>query len=84
MPAAMVTDHGVGYRDDAGAHTEQRLHHLVQQLIADASSAGSVRNDVAAGELATYCLNALVAAGHLPSKAAVRRLVLVTLSGLRA
>ena len=91
--AQMVNDaakhHGtdlsaVIHRPDRITHTEHRLHQLVQELIADASSAGSVRSDVAAGELATYCLNALMAAGRLPSKAAVRRLVLVTLSGLRA
>ncbi len=33
--------------------------------------------------LASYCLHALKAAHGLPSKAAVRRLVAVTLSGLR-
>jgi hypothetical protein len=33
-------------------------------------------------ELASYCLHALTAAGTLPSKAAVRRLVTVTLAGL--
>ena len=43
----------------------------------------AVRDDVAAGELATYCLSSLAAAGSLPSKAAVRRLVSVTLVGLR-
>ena len=62
--------------------TEDRLRVLVRDLIADAASAGAVRADVAADELAIYCLNALMAAGRLPSKAAVRRLVLVTLSGL--
>ena len=34
-------------------------------------------------ELASYCLHALTAASSLPSKAAVRRLVKVTLAGLR-
>lgn len=43
----------------------------------------SVRDDVAPGELAGYCMHALTAAGRLPSKAAVRRLVTVTLAGLR-
>ena len=39
---------------------------------------------VAPAELATYCLYALTAAGSLSSQAAVRRLISVTLSGLRA
>jgi len=34
-------------------------------------------------ELARYCVHALAAASGLPSKAAVRRLVMVTLAGLR-
>jgi hypothetical protein len=42
-----------------------------------------VRGDVASGELAEYCLHALSAAAGLPSKAAVSRLVSVTLAGLR-
>jgi len=44
---------------------------------------GDVRDDIAPGELASYCLHALTAAGDLPSKAAVHRLVTVTLTGLR-
>jgi hypothetical protein len=42
-----------------------------------------LRNDVAPDELASYCLHALAAASSLPSKTAVRRLVTVTLAGLR-
>jgi hypothetical protein len=38
---------------------------------------------VAPDELASHCLHALAAAGSLPSKSAVRRLVTVTLAGLR-
>jgi hypothetical protein len=34
-------------------------------------------------ELASFCLHAITAAGSLPSKTAVRRLVTVTLAGLR-
>ncbi|MGW0773715.1 hypothetical protein ACWD01_08695 [Streptomyces sp. NPDC002835] len=44
---------------------------------------GELRDDVPADEPAGYCLHALTAAGALRSKAAVRRLVTVTLSGLR-
>ena len=39
--------------------------------------------DIAPGELAGYCLHALTAAGGLSSEAAVRRLLAVTMSGLR-
>jgi AcrR family transcriptional regulator len=65
------------------AHAQQQLHKLVRDLVTGAAAAGQVRDDVAADELATFCLNALAAAISLPSKAAVRRLVQVTLAGLR-
>jgi hypothetical protein len=56
---------------------------MIRDLLAEAAAAGEVRGDVAPVELAAYCVHALVAAGTLPSKAAVRRLVAVTLAGLR-
>jgi AcrR family transcriptional regulator len=59
------------------------LHGMIRDLLTEAVQAGGVRDDVAPGELANYCLNAPTAARHLPSKAAVRRLVTVTLDGLR-
>jgi hypothetical protein len=65
------------------ARAQQQLRELVRDLVAGAAAAGQVRDDVAADELATFCLNALAAATSLPSKAAVRRLVQVTLAGLR-
>jgi hypothetical protein len=52
-------------------------------LLAEVAQTGDLRGDVALEELASYCLHALTAAGSLPSKAAVRRLVTVTLAGLR-
>ena len=63
---------------------QQQLHELVRDLIVDGVEAGELRNDVAADELATYCLHALTAAGNVSSKAAVRRLVKITLAGLHA
>jgi hypothetical protein len=63
-----------------GAHVDQarqRLRDFVRQVIAEAARDGDVRTDVAAEELADYCLQALTAAG------AVARLVTVTLAGLR-
>lgn len=71
------------HRDEQVAHAQQRLHHLVQDLVTEAVRNGDVRDDIAPAELTTYCLHALAAARSLPSKAAVRRLVGVILAGLR-
>jgi AcrR family transcriptional regulator len=60
---------------------QHRLHGLVRDLVAECTRAGFVRADVPPAELASYCLHALTAASKLSSKAAVRRLVAVTLSG---
>lgn len=60
-----------------------QLLDLVRDLVTRAAAAGDVRSDVAPDELARYCLHALAAASSLPSKAAVRRLVQVTLAGLQ-
>ncbi len=70
-----------------GAHltrAQQHVHDLVKGLLTEVAATGDLRDDVAPDELATYCVHALGAAGSLPSKAAVRRLVTVTLAGLRA
>ena len=69
-----------------GEHVGQAHQHLaglITGLLADGARAGQVRADVPPGELAAYCLHALSAASALPSPAAVRRLVAVTLAGLR-
>lgn len=69
-----------------GAHmarARRQLNDFVRDLLAEAADTGNVRDDVAPDELAIYCLRALTAAGSLPSKAAVRRLVTVILAGLR-
>jgi AcrR family transcriptional regulator len=68
-----------------GEHIDRAHQHLtglVEDLVADAARCGRVRGDVAPAELASYCLHALAAAASLPSKAAVHRLVAVTLAGL--
>ena len=62
---------------------QQQLIDLIRDLLTDVAEAGRLRDDVAPEELATYCLHALTAASTLPSEAAVRRLVAVTLAGLR-
>ncbi len=70
------------HRDPHVNRAESALRHLLEELISDAAATGTVRNDIPAGELAAYCLHALSAASVLPSKAAVKRLADVTLSGL--
>jgi AcrR family transcriptional regulator len=69
-----------------GQHLEpalRKVHELIRELLAEAVTAGDVRGDISPAELADYCLHALGAAGGLRSTAAVRRLVRVTMAGLR-
>jgi hypothetical protein len=54
----------------------------MQDLLTAAAAAGDVRTDVPPDELAAYCVTALAAAGTMTSKAAVRRLVTLTVTGL--
>jgi AcrR family transcriptional regulator len=72
------------HRGEHVGRAEQHLRGFLRNLLAEGAKAGHFRDDVQPDELATYCLHALSAAGALPSKTAVRRLVRVTLSGLRA
>jgi AcrR family transcriptional regulator len=65
------------------ARAQGRLRKMIRDLLTEAAEAGELRDDVAPDELASYCLHALAAASSLPSKAAVRRLVMVTIAGLR-
>jgi AcrR family transcriptional regulator len=71
------------HRGEHVVRARQHLSDFVRDLLSVAAQTGDVRDDIAADELATYCLHSLTAAGALPSKAAVRRLVAVTLAGLR-
>jgi AcrR family transcriptional regulator len=71
------------HRGDHVAHAEKHLRTFVSDLLAEGVAAGEVRDDVDPDELAGYCLHALAAAGGLTSEAAVRRLVRVTVDGLR-
>ena len=71
------------HRHDHLAHAEQQLRHLSRDLVSAAAETGDIRSDVDPDELVGYCLHALTAAGGLPSKAAVGRLVAVTLEGMR-
>jgi AcrR family transcriptional regulator len=71
------------HRGERHARAQQQLTDLIRDLLTEAAETGDIRDDVAPDELASFCLHALAAAGSLPSKAAVRRLVAVTLAGLR-
>ena len=64
------------------AGAEKQLLELFEELLVDAARAGDVRVDAPSGELALYCVHALAAAGQMPSRAAVQRLVSVTLAAL--
>jgi AcrR family transcriptional regulator len=70
------------HRDEQVARAQQQLSDFIRDLLIEAAETGDLRDDVAPEELASYCLHALTAASSLPSKAAVRRLVTVTLAGL--
>jgi AcrR family transcriptional regulator len=71
------------HRGEHVARAERRLSDLIADLLADGARSGELRGDIAPEELAVYCLHALRAAADMPSKAAVGRLVAVTLAGLR-
>ena len=71
------------HRDGRVSRAEQQLRRMVRDLITEGQKSDDVRRDATPEELVSYCLHALTAAGGLPSRAAVRRLVAVTLAGLR-
>ena len=89
---AMITFHSRGYadkdlaalvhRDDQVAQAQRQLLGTFKELLSEAG--GVVRQDVSADELASFCMHALAAAAQLRNKAAVGRLVLVTMSALYA
>ena len=91
LAALLHREHHTRHRDDAAhshaaqhiASAEQQLHGMISDLLAEAANDGSVRADVGPDELASYCLHALSGACRLTSKAAVRRLVDVVVTGLR-
>jgi AcrR family transcriptional regulator len=71
------------HRGEHVARAQKHLRNIIRDLLTEGAETGDVRDDIAPEELASYCLHALTAASSLPSKAAVRRLVAVTLAGLR-
>jgi AcrR family transcriptional regulator len=71
------------HRDGRVPRAEHQVRAMIRELLSEGAESGELRDDVAPDELASYCLHALAAARGLRSKAAVRRLVAVTLAGLR-
>jgi AcrR family transcriptional regulator len=70
-----------------GSHmpmAEKHLQSLIAGLIEQGVVAGLLRSDVPASELAAFSLNAVSGTQALSSEAAVKRLVAVTMSGLRS
>jgi AcrR family transcriptional regulator len=74
---------GFLHRDEQLARAQRQLRLMIRDLLTSGGESGDLRDDVPPDELASYCLHALTAVSSLPSKAAVRRLVTVTLAGLR-
>jgi AcrR family transcriptional regulator len=95
LEAYALISHGISHQHQGtdlaalvhqGEHVVRADHQLsqfVRDLLTGGVRSGDVRDDVAPAELASYCLHALSAAGSLPSKPAVHRLVMVTMAGLR-
>ena len=71
------------HRRDEVLDAQAQVVELVRQLILDAQEEGVVRGDLNASELAAFSVSALSAAAAMPGEVAVRRLVAVTLDGLR-
>jgi len=71
------------HRGEHVAAAQEHLTDFIERLLADAARAGHIRNDMAPSELADYSIYALTAAHTMPTKAAVHRLVAITLDALR-
>ena len=71
------------HRDSHVEHARRKLREMIGDLLAASVETGDVRADVPPAELASYCLHALGAARDATSKTALRRLLAVTLGGLR-
>lgn len=70
------------HQDTRLAAPRRQLRAIVRDTLDAAATAGAVRDDVPADELATFCLHALDAAADLRSRSAVQRLLTVTLAAL--
>ena len=72
------------HRGEHVSQAHRRLTRLIEDLLTQAARSGDVRDDIAPGELAEYCVHALAAATAIRSESAMRRLVNVTMAGLRS
>jgi len=96
LEAYALLSHEVSHRDHGSdlvalvhgaehvGRAQHRLMAFLRDLLADAAASGHLRDDIGPDELTVFCLHALGAAAALPSRAAVRRLVTVTVEGLEA
>ena len=73
---------GLVHRGEHVAHAERQLKDFIEALITDAAKSGTVRIDASPRELTEFCIHAIGAAQDLASKAAVQRLISVTLGAL--
>jgi AcrR family transcriptional regulator len=71
------------HRGEHVVRAQEQLSDFIRDLLTEGAEIGDLRDDVTPDELTRYCLHALTAAGTLPSKASVRRLVTVILAGLQ-
>jgi AcrR family transcriptional regulator len=71
------------HRGEQVVRAQRQVHTMIRDLLAEGAGRGDIRRDVSPDELATFCLSALAGASQQRSKAAVRRLVDVTVAGLR-
>ncbi len=71
------------HRGAAMDDAKRKLVAMLERLLTEGAKKGEVRRDAAPAELATYCLHALTAASQLRTKAAVRRLVEMTIAGVQ-
>lgn len=65
-------------------HAARQLHGFIRDLVAEAVAEGTIRTDATPDELAEFCLHATTAALTARDHKAVRRLVTLTMDGLRA
>jgi AcrR family transcriptional regulator len=70
-------------RGEHAVRANERFLGMLQALLEEGAKRRLLRDDVPPPELASYCVHALSGAVALRSRAAVRRLVAVTMAGLR-
>lgn len=71
--------HGEHHTEAAGAE----LHRLMQDVLTEAVSRGTVRSDIPVEEVASFCINALDRGWTSSSTPALDRLIRMTLDGIR-